>query len=68
MSPVALLIIYICAVKMSKSLTCKKQQAGNRARGEVFAGEPSQTGLTEPCHGTVETDGNEVFKKIQVVV
>lgn len=47
MSPVAQLIIYICAVRMSKCLTHRKQQAGNRARGEVFAEKPSQTELTE---------------------
>lgn len=67
MSPVALLIIYICAVKMSKCLTRRKQRAGNGARGEVFAGDPSQTELTEPCHGTVKTVGNEVFKEFKLL-
>lgn len=60
MSPVALLIIYICAGKMSKCLTHRRQWGGNRARGEGFAGEPSLWHCANSLKWSI--------KKIQVVV
>lgn len=55
LSPVAQLIIYICVVKMSKCLTCRKQRSGKtQPKGSVYWGDVSKRATSSHCNSRMQ--------------